>query len=95
MPGVSPGLPTAAIKKITFARNIFGQITERTDPAGYRLGFRYDRFGRPKVLVNEKDESYRFEYDALHRLIRRGTSGRNMIMTSPGTEPAATLGHIH
>ena len=40
--------------KITFARNIFGQITERTDPAGYRLGFRYDRFGRPKVLVNEK-----------------------------------------
>ncbi|HDU8611146.1 TPA: RHS repeat protein [Morganella morganii] len=33
-------------------------------------GFRYDRFGRLKALVNEKEESYRFEYDALHRLIR-------------------------
>lgn len=46
------------------------KITERTDPAGHRPGFRYDRFGRLKALVNEKEESYRFEYDALHRLTR-------------------------
>ncbi|MBS5192637.1 MAG: hypothetical protein KHY92_02455 [Morganella morganii] len=24
-----------------------------------------------KALVNEKEESYRFEYDVLHRLIRK------------------------
>ncbi|MBC3995476.1 hypothetical protein H8R20_07685 [Morganella morganii] len=24
-----------------------------------------------KALVNKKEESYRFEYDALHRLIRK------------------------
>ncbi|EMD6373079.1 TPA: hypothetical protein ACYSAQ_000307 [Morganella morganii] len=64
------GFTDSGDKKITFARNIFGQITERTDPAGHRPGFRYDRFGRLKALVNEKEESYRFEYDALHRLIR-------------------------
>ncbi|EMO7836177.1 hypothetical protein ACVGA5_001598 [Morganella morganii] len=46
------------------------KITERTDPAGHRPGFSYDRFGRLKALVNEKEESYRFEYDALHRLTR-------------------------
>ncbi|ROJ32562.1 hypothetical protein BFD15_10635 [Morganella morganii] len=51
-------------------RYIFGQITGRTDPAGHRPGFRYDRFGRLKALVNEKEESHRFEYDALHRLTR-------------------------
>ena len=63
--GMSRG---AVFSRLT--RYIFGQITGRTDPAGHRPGFRYDRFGRLKALVNEKEESYRFEYDALHRLTR-------------------------
>ncbi|WP_317420508.1 RHS repeat-associated core domain-containing protein, partial [Morganella sp. BCCO 40_0016] len=70
------------------------------------LGFRYDRFGRLKALVNEKDESYRFEYDALHRLTREQDligqqkqyqydAGGNLIRREeipalPGEEPVIT-----
>lgn len=54
----------------TLAYDDAGCVTGFTDSGDKKITFGRNIFGRLKALVNEKEESYRFEYDALHRLTR-------------------------
>ncbi|WP_295549574.1 RHS repeat-associated core domain-containing protein [uncultured Pseudacidovorax sp.] len=46
-----------------------GLIAQRTDAAGQRLGYSWDRLGRLVALRNENDRVHRFGYDRLGRLL--------------------------
>jgi YD repeat-containing protein len=59
--------PAQRITRLRYDRS--GRLIQRVDALGHSVEFGYDAYGRLQHLSNENHERYRFEWDALDRLL--------------------------